>query len=103
MKVSGSIERPRLSVTRTLANMFVQIIDDDKRQTLISVSTLDDKIKGGKIYGGNTKAAVILGEIVASRAKEKGISKVVFDRRGLPYHGRIKALAESARKAGLEF
>lgn len=102
-KVFGTSERPRLAVTKTLANIFIQLVDDEKQKTLFSTSTLDEKIKGSKIYGGNAKAAAILGEILARIAKEKGITKVVFDRRGRPYHGRIKALAEAARKAGLEF
>lgn len=103
VRISGSLQRPRLSVKRSLANISVQLIDDENQKTLFTVSTLDDKIKGAKIYGGNIKAAAILGELVAVKAKDKGISKVVFDRRGLPYHGRIKALADAARKAGLEF
>lgn len=103
VKVSGTIERPRLSVTKTLANLFAQLIDDSGRKTILSVSTLDKKIKGAGLYGGNVKAATLLGEIIAQQAKAKGVSKVVFDRRGRPYHGRIKALAEAARKAGLEF
>ncbi|MEW6008915.1 MAG: 50S ribosomal protein L18 [Candidatus Omnitrophota bacterium] len=102
-KVFGTGERPRLAVTKTLANIFVQLIDDEKQKTLLSASTLDDRIKGSKIYGGNIKAAGMLGEILTKTAKEKGITKIVFDRRGRPYHGRLKALAEAARKAGLEF
>lgn len=102
-KLTGTTLRPRMAVNRTLANIFVQIIDDEKQKTLITVSTLDDKIKGAKVYGGNVKAAILLGELLAHKAKDKGIIKVVFDRRGLPYHGRIKALADAARKAGLEF
>jgi large subunit ribosomal protein L18 len=102
-KVVGSSQRPRLAVNKTLANIFVQLIDDQARKTLLSASTLDEKIKGAHIYGGNVKAAAMLGELIARLAKEKGISKIVFDRRGRPYHGRIKVLAESARKAGLEF
>lgn len=103
MRIVGTRERPRMSVKRTLANIFVQIVDDEKQNTLLCASTLDEKIKGSKVYGGNIKSAVILGGIIAQKAKEKGISKVVFDRKGLPYHGRIKALADAARKAGLEF
>ncbi len=102
-KVFGTSERPRLAVTKTLSNIFVQLIDDEKNMTLLSASTLDEKIKGSKIYGGNAKAATMLGQILTQIAKEKGITKIVFDRRGRPYHGRIKALAEAARKAGLEF
>ena len=102
MKVCGTLQRPRLAVKRTLSNIFVQLIDDEKHETLVSVSTLDKKIKGASLYGGNVKAATILGEILAEKAKGKGISSVVFDRRGWPFHGRIKALAQSLRKAGLK-
>lgn len=102
-KVVGSPVRPRMAVKRTLANIFVQIIDDEQQKTILSVSTLDKSIKGSNIYGGNLKAAALLGEILTKKAKEKGISKVVLDRRSCSYHGRIKALAESARKTGLIF
>ncbi|MBU2541876.1 MAG: 50S ribosomal protein L18 [Candidatus Omnitrophica bacterium] len=103
VKICGTKQRPRLAVIRTLSNIFVQLVDDENHSTLLSASTLDKKLKGANVYGGNTKAADMLGGILAQRAKEKGISKVVFDRRDRPYHGRIKALAEAARKAGLEF
>lgn len=102
-KVIGTEERPRLCVHRSLTNLYAQIIDDINEKTLCSISTLDPKIKEKVKYGGNIKAAQALGEIVAARAKSLGVSKVLFDRGGYIYHGRIKALAESARKNGLVF
>ena len=102
-KVAGTSERPRLSVHKSHQNMCTQLIDDISGKTLVAASTLEkDFLKKSK-SGGNIKAATILGEYLAGKAKEKGIKKVVFDRGGFKYHGRIKALAESARKAGLEF
>lgn len=102
-KIIGTKERPRLSVHRSLTNLYAQIIDDISEKTLCSISTLDPKIKEKVKYGGNIKAAQALGEIVAALAKSKGVSKVTFDRGGYIYHGRIKALAESAKKNGLVF
>lgn len=102
-KIIGSKERPRMAVHRSLANFYVQFIDDINGKTLCSISTLDPKLKGKIIYKGNIKAAEVLGEAAALLAKSKGISKVVFDRGGNIYHGRIKAFAESARKGGLSF
>lgn len=102
-RVKGTAERPRLSVRRSLQNIFIQIIDDTKSATLLSVSTADKDFKKKMAYGGNTKAASTLGEVVAGMAKEKKIGRVVFDRGGCDYHGRIKAFAEAARKGGLEF
>jgi large subunit ribosomal protein L18 len=102
-RVSGTTERPRLSVRRTLKNLFIQIIDDSKGRTLMNASTSDKDFKKKLAYGGNIKAAGLLGEAVAERAKSKHIIKVVFDRGGYDYHGRIKAFAEAARKGGLEF
>ncbi|MBM3249024.1 MAG: 50S ribosomal protein L18 [Candidatus Omnitrophica bacterium] len=102
-RVIGTQERPRLNVFRSLKNISVQIIDDIEGKVLLRVSTLDKDLKDKIKYGGNVKAASILGEAIASKAKSKGISKVCFDRGGYLYHGRIKALAEAARKAGLEF
>lgn len=102
-RVIGTPERPRLNVFRSLKNISVQIIDDMEGKVLLGVSTLDKDLKDKIKYGGNVKAASILGEALASKAKSKGISKVSFDRGGYLYHGRIKALAEAARKAGLEF
>ena len=102
-KVMGSSERPRLTVHRSLANLYVQFVDDINEETLYSVSTLNSKVKEKVKYGGNVKAAETLGEVAATEAKTKGISKVVFDRGGYIYGGRIKAFAESARKNGLAF
>ncbi len=102
-RVIGSAEKPRLSVRRSLKNLFIQVIDDSKGVTLVSASTADKDLKKKLVYGGNTKAASLLGEIVAQKAKDKNIVKVVFDRGGYDYHGRIKAFADAARKGGLEF
>jgi large subunit ribosomal protein L18 len=102
-KIIGSKEKPRLSVHRSLSNLYVQFVDDVNEKTLCSISTLNPKIKEKVKYGGNRKAAEILGEMAAALAKSKKISNVVFDRGGCQYHGRIKAFAESARKNGLLF
>ena len=102
-KLIGSKEKPRLSVHRSLSNLDVQFIDDINETTLCFASTLDPKIKEKTKYGGNVKAAQALGEVAAGLAKAKGINKVIFDRGGYIYHGRIKAFAESARKNGLAF
>ena len=98
-KMSGTAERPRLNVYRSLNHIYAQVIDDAKGVTLLSASTMAAKIKGG----GNVAAAKEVGKLVAERAIEKGIKRVVFDRGGYLYHGRIKALADAAREAGLEF
>ncbi|HDZ77056.1 MAG TPA: 50S ribosomal protein L18 [Candidatus Omnitrophica bacterium] len=102
-RIYGTSQRPRLSVFRSPKNIYAQIIDDVLQRTLVFVSTLDKNVKKTCGYGGNQKSAQILGEALAVKAKEKGISKVVFDRGGYLYHGRVKSLAEGARKAGLEF
>ncbi|MBL7071274.1 MAG: 50S ribosomal protein L18 [Candidatus Omnitrophica bacterium] len=102
-KTVGTEKRPRLSIHRSLGNLYVQLIDDINGKTICSISTLSPDVKKGAKYGGNVKAAEALGEAAGSLAKSKGISKVVFDRGGYIYHGRIKAFAESARKNGLEF
>lgn len=102
-KIVGTQERPRLNVFRSSNNIYVQVIDDTQGSTLASASTLDADVKKSGIHGGNTEAARKVGELVAKRAKEKGINQVVFDRGGYLYHGRIKALAEGAREGGLEF
>ena len=99
-KVSGTSERPRLNVFRSGTNIYAQIIDDVKGCTLVSASSLE---KGFEGRGNNCEAAAKVGEAIAQRAKDKGIDTVVFDRGGYLYHGRVKALAEGARKAGLEF
>lgn len=102
-KIIGTEKRPRLAIYRSLGNLYVQFIDDINAKTLCSISTLDPKVKGKFKYSGNIKAAEALGEAAATLAKSKGISKVIFDRGGYIYHGRIKAFAESARKNGLGF
>ena len=100
-KISGTAERPRLRVVRTNANIYAMIVDDTKHNTLVSASTLGTELKG--INGGNKEAAEKVGDLVAKRALEAGIKQVTFDRGGRIYHGRVKALAEGARAAGLEF
>lgn len=102
-RVVGTAEKPRLSVRRSLKNLFIQIIDDTKGVTFLSASTADKDLKQKCAYGGNIKSATFLGEAVAQKAKDKNIIKVVFDRGGYDYHGRIKAFAEAARKGGMEF
>ena len=99
-KLRGTAERPRLAVFRSVAHIYAQVIDDNAGATLVSASTVD---KSGKTKGGNVAAAQAIGKLVAERAKDKGIKSVVFDRGGYQYHGRIKALADAARSAGLEF
>ncbi|MFZ7104426.1 MAG: 50S ribosomal protein L18 [Peptococcaceae bacterium] len=96
--ISGTPERPRLSVYRSLKNIYAQVIDDVAGVTLAAASSLDLED-----YGGNTDSAKRVGELIAKKTLEKGINKVVFDRGGNIYHGRVKALAEGAREAGLEF
>jgi large subunit ribosomal protein L18 len=98
-KLSGTTERPRLNVFRSLNHIYAQVIDDQKGETIVAVSTLALKSK----TGGNVSAAKEIGKAIAERAQEKGVKKVVFDRGGFLYHGRIKALADAAREAGLEF
>ncbi|BDI31326.1 50S ribosomal protein L18 [Capsulimonas corticalis] len=105
-RVSGSQARPRLNVYRSSNNIYVQVIDDLAGKTLASASTLDPSLrtdKASKSAGGNVEAAKAVGKLIAERAKAAGIEKVVFDRGGYLYHGRIKGLAESARENGLEF
>ena len=101
-KVLGTAERPRLNVYRSLNHIYVQVIDDLKGMTLVSASSAEGK-KESKMKGGNLAAARNVGKSVAERAKAKGINKVVFDRGGYIYHGRVKALADAAREAGLQF
>jgi len=100
LKLAGTTERPRLAVFRSVAHIYAQVIDDTKGVTLVSASSVD---KGARTNGGNVAAAKTIGTLVAQRAKEKGVTRVVFDRGGYAYHGRVKALAEAARAAGLEF
>jgi large subunit ribosomal protein L18 len=101
--IVGTAERPRLNVFRSLANIYAQVIDDEKGVTLVSASTLDKEIKGQTTACGNAEAAKLVGKLVAERALEKGITTVIFDRGGYVYHGRIAALAAGAREAGLKF
>jgi large subunit ribosomal protein L18 len=102
-KVNGTPERPRLSVHRSLAHLYVQVIDDMAGKTLAAASTTEKEFRTANGYGGNRKAAGAIGTLIAERAKAKGVSKVVFDRGGFQYHGRVKAVADAARKAGLQF
>lgn len=102
-RVTGSPERPRLSVFRSLKHIYAQIIEDTEGRTLVSASSLDPELRGKLKHGGNIEAARMVGELLARRAVEKGIKAVVFDRGGYLYHGRVRALAEGAREAGLEF
>lgn len=102
-RLEGSQERPRLNVYRSLNHIYAQVIDDGNGVTLVSASTVQGRKKGEKRTGGNVASAKDVGKAIAQRAQEKGIKKVVFDRGGYLYHGRIKALADAAREAGLEF
>lgn len=101
-KMVGTSERPRLNVYRSLNHIYVQVIDDLKGETVVAANSAEGQ-KGEKRTGGNVASAKTVGKIIAERAKQKGISKVVFDRGGYIYHGRVKALADAAREAGLEF
>lgn len=98
-KISGTADRPRLNVFRSSNNIFAQLIDDKAGVTLVAASSTEKSFEGG----GNKEAARKIGQLIAERAKEKGISSVVFDRGGYLYHGRVKELAEGARESGLEF
>jgi len=102
-KVTGSAERPRLCVNRTNAHIYAQVVDDESGATIASASSLDAEIKGSFKSGANVDAATAVGEAVGRRAMEAGITEVVFDRGGRLYHGRVKALADGARSAGLKF
>ncbi len=102
-RLSGTALRPRVSVFRSLKGLYVQLIDDEAGRTLLTLSTRVPEIRSQLPYGGNVRAATVLGEKLGQKAKEAGITRVVFDRGGYKYHGRIKALAEALRKQGLEF
>jgi len=102
-KISGTAEKPRLNVFRSLENIYAQVIDDETGRTIVAASTLDNEIKSAVKSGGNVEAAKLVGNLVGRRAIEKGISTVVFDRGGYKYHGRVAALADGAREAGLKF
>ena len=105
-RIAGSKARPRLSVFRSVTHIYAQVIDDMSGQTLVSASSIDAGLKGAfpkDVRGGNIKGAEAIGKAIAERSIEKGIKRVVFDRSGFLYHGRIRAVADAARKAGLEF
>jgi large subunit ribosomal protein L18 len=102
-KVTGTVSRPRLCVFRSLNHIRAQLIDDSMGQTLVSMSTLDSQVRSRIDGMGKSKKAELVGTLLAEEALSKGIKQVVFDRGGYKYHGRVKALAEAARKAGLEF
>lgn len=102
-KISGNAETPRLSVFRSAKHIYAQIIDDVSSTTLVATSSLDEALKGKLDYSGNKDAAKEVGKLIATKAIEKGIKQVVFDRGGYLYHGRVKELADGAREAGLEF
>ena len=102
-KVFGTAERPRLSVHRTNAHIYAQVIDDQDGKTICSASTLSPEFKETGKIGSNKEAAELVGEMIGKRAIEKGVTTVTFDRGGRIYHGRVKALAEGARNAGLKF
>ncbi len=101
--VNGTPERPRLSVFRSLDHIYAQIIDDSVGNTLASASTVDQVVRQQVVDLSKTEQAQVVGQVLAERALSKGVTKVVFDRGGYKYHGRVKALAEAARKAGLDF
>jgi large subunit ribosomal protein L18 len=105
-RVRGSEARPRLTVFRSVAHIYVQVVDDMSGKTIASASTVEAGVKGAmdkKAKGGNIAGATHIGRTIAERLKEKGVKRVVFDRNGFLYHGRIKAVADAAREAGLEF
>jgi large subunit ribosomal protein L18 len=102
-KIQGTASRPRLNVFRSLNHIYANIIDDNQRMTMISVSSLSPELRNDLKSGGNMAAAAAVGKLVAQKAIQAGVKKVIFDRAGYLYHGRIKALAEAARESGLEF
>jgi large subunit ribosomal protein L18 len=105
-RIAGTAERPRLSVFRSVSHIYAQVIDDLSGRTLVAASSVEPGLKGmfeKPIRGGNVKGAEAIGKTIAERSIEKGIKQVVFDRSGFLYHGRVRAVADAARKAGLEF
>ena len=102
-RLFGTSERPRLAVFRSSKHIYAQVINDHAGTTLVSASTMDPEVKAQVKYGGNKAAAAIVGRLVAERAKKAGIDKICFDRRSYKYHGRVAALAQAAREAGLLF
>jgi large subunit ribosomal protein L18 len=102
-RLFGTPERPRLAVFRSSKHIYAQVINDTTGTTVASASTLDPEIRSQHAYGGNKAAAAVVGRVVAERAKKAGIDKICFDRRSYKYHGRVEALANAAREAGLQF
>ena len=102
-KVSGTADRPRLSVFRSLNHIYAQVIDDDNGNTIAAASTIETNVSEQKNGKTKVEIAEIVGKLAGERATEKGVNRVVFDRAGFRYHGRVKALADGARKAGLDF
>ena len=105
-RIHGTSDRPRLSVFRSVAHIYAQVIDDMAGRTVVSAASTEPSLKtvfSGKVRGGNMAGAEAIGKVVAERLKDKGITRVVFDRGGNLYHGRVRAVADGARKAGLEF
>ena len=106
-RITGTAERPRLAVFRSVTHIYAQVIDDEAGKTLVSAGSTEEALKkstfSGKTRGGNLAGAEALGKVIAERLKDKGITRVVFDRGGNLYHGRVRAVADAARKAGLEF
>ena len=105
-RVTGTVERPRLTIFRSVSHMYVQVVDDATGTTIASASTVEPGVKGTlakKASGGNVAGAKAIGKTIAERLIEKGVKRVVFDRNGFLYHGRVKAVADAAREAGLEF
>ena len=102
-KMAGTLERPRLSVFRSARHVYAQIVDDSKGETVVSASSLEKTVKGHEPFENKVALATYIGKLIAERAAEKGIKKVVFDRNGFLYHGRVKAISDGARKAGLDF
>jgi large subunit ribosomal protein L18 len=105
-RIAGSPERPRLTVFRSVSHIYAQVIDDLSGKTLVAASSVEPSVKGTfekGVSGGNLKGAEAIGTAIAQRALDKGIKRVVFDRSGFLYHGRVRAVADAARKAGLEF
>jgi len=102
-KIAGSQERPRLSVFRSDKHIYAQIVDDTRGMTLMAASTLSPEVREGERTGGKVGSAKLVGQLIARKARDSGITKVVFDRNGFIYHGRIQALADAARDAGLDF
>jgi large subunit ribosomal protein L18 len=102
-KVSGTANRPRLCIFRSLRNIYAQLVDDSTGKVITGVSTLTAEVKSDMKYGGNAESAKKIGEVIAKKALDLGIKEILFDRNGFKYHGRVKALAEGAREAGLIF